>query len=225
MNVFAATIQYDVVPPATPEGVSTRKVTIPGGGRMLVEDYRPASTQQPAQNANSVGSARGATAFQWARSLVYDDASHQAVMDGSVVIDHRDDVQKEDSMRLTGDRVTAILEPLAPPPATQPTSIPAPTTKPNEPRYQVRQVIANGTVLVTMRGGELTADTIVYDPLTHIMTARGNDRSDVVFTRAQASGRGGGGGGGAQPIRAQEMQWDAQSDLPKITKVAARLRK
>jgi lipopolysaccharide export system protein LptA len=218
MNVFAATIQYDVVPPETPEGAATPKVTIPGGGRMLVEDYRPAATQPAAANTNSVGSARGATAFQWSRSLVYDDASHRAVMDGSVVIDHRDDVQKEDSMRLTGDRVTAILEPLGAPPATQP----AATTKPNEPRYQVRQVIANGNLLVTMRGGELTADTIVYDPLTHILTARGNDRSDVVFTRAQ-SGRG--GAGGAQPIRAQEMQWDAQSDLPKITKVAARLRK
>jgi lipopolysaccharide export system protein LptA len=219
MKLKADTVQYDLVPPplGSPDGAApTKKLTVPGEGKMLVEDYRPPSTQPAAakDDGNAMASARGATAFQWSKSLVYDDSTHKAVMDGSVIIDHRDDVAKEDSMRLTGDTATAELEPLAAGATTNPA-----TTKPTEPRYQVRKVTATGHLLVTMKGGELIADSLVYDPVTRILIARGSDRSDAVFTRAQV------GPGGTQPIRAQEMQWDAKSDLPKITRVSAQLRK
>jgi hypothetical protein len=219
MKLKADTVQYDLVPPpplGSPDGaVATKKLTVPGEGKMLVEDYRAPTTQPAAakDDGNAVASARGATAFQWSKSLVYDDAIHKAVMDGSVIIDHRDDVAKEDSMRLTGDTATAELEPMATP-ATHPA-----TTKPSEPRYQVRKVTASGHLLVTMKGGELIADSLVYDPVTRILIARGSDQSDALFTRAQV------GRGGTQPIRAQEMQWDAKSDLPKITRATAQLRK
>jgi hypothetical protein len=221
MKLRADTVQYDLVPAplGAADAAPTRKLTVPGEGKMLVEDYRPPSTQPAAakDDGNAMASARGATAFQWSKSLVYDDATHKAVMDGSVIIDHRDDVAKEDSMRLTGDTATAELEPVAAPPAAPTTR--AATTKPSEPRYQVRKVTASGHLLVTMKGGELIADSLVYDPVTRILIARGSDRSDAVFTRAQV------GPGGTQPIRAQEMQWDAKSDLPKITRATAQLRK
>lgn len=211
MNLLASTIQYDLVPVAGDANAAPiKKMTVPVGGRMLVEDYRAATTQ-PAGGGSDIGGARGATAFQWSKNLTYDDGTHKAIMQGSVVIDHRDDAQKEDSLRLTGDTVTAELEAVA---ATKPTVA---TTQPNEPRFQVRRITARGNLIVTMRGGELQCDRIAYDPITHLLNAYGTEEVDVIFSRT--------GPGASQPIRALEMQWDAKSDLPKITKMNARFRK
>lgn len=214
MNLFASTIQYDVLSDGTGIGPATKKMTVPVGGKMLVEDYRPATTKpatKPAQAAggmSDMAGARGATAFQWSKSLVYDDATHKAVMDGNVVINHRDDVNSDASLRLTGDTVAAELEPA---PATQP------STQPTEPRYQVRRITGHGNIVVTMRGGELLADSFEYNPLTRVLIARGTENVDAVFSRA--------GAGASQPIRALEMQWDAKTDLPKITRASAQMRR
>ena len=211
MNLLASMIQYDLAQVANdPNAPPMKKMTVPVGGRMLVEDYRAAATQ-PATGGSDIAGARGATAFQWSKSLTYDDATHKVVMQGSVVIDHRDDVQKEDSLRLTGETVTAELEAV---PATQPI---AATTKPTETRFQVRRITATGDLIVTLRGGELRCDHIVYNPITHLLTAYGTETADAVFSRT--------GLGVSQPIHALEMQWDAKSDLPKITKMNAQFRK
>src|SRR5437588_2693293 len=175
---------------------------------MLVEDYRPASTQPTASTASaesgSAGgmSARGATAFQWSKTLVYDDLSHRATMDGSVVIDHRDDIYKEDSMHITGDTVIADIEPAPPQPkasatmpagATLPTATPATepagvasaaTTRPASTQPRVRNVVVRDHVHVTMKGGELVASWIEYNPITRILIAHGSPDADAVFTRA-----------------------------------------
>jgi lipopolysaccharide export system protein LptA len=208
MNLFAALIQYDLQADGGPG--SGRKMTVPVGGRMLVEDYR-GPTSKPADGQGDVAGAQGATAFQWAKSLIYDDSTHKAVMQGSVLIDHRDNVQKEDSMRLTGDTVTAELEPAA---TTKPATRAA--TGPSEEKFQVRRITAKGNLIVTMKGGELRCDTIVYDPITHLLTARGTEDVDAVFTRN--------GPAGTQPIRAEEMQWDSKAELPRITKMRAQFR-
>jgi hypothetical protein len=215
MNLFASTIQYDVISDGKANAPATRKMTVPVGGKMLVEDYRPATTKPatkpatpPAGGMSDMASARGATAFQWSKSLVYDDATHKAVMDGNVVINHRDDVNSDASLRLTGDTVAAELEPA---PATQP------STQPTEQRYQVRRITGHGNIVVTMRGGELFADSFEYNPVTRVLIARGTENVDAVFTRA--------GAGASQPIRALEMQWDAKTDLPKITRVSAQMRR
>ena len=100
------------------------------------------------------------------------------------------------------------------PPTTKPTVA---TTQPTEARFQVRRITASGEIVVTMRGGELRCDHILYDPITHLLTAYGTEKLDAVFSRTTA--------GPSQPIRAMEMQWDAKSDLPKITRMNAQFRK
>ena len=211
MNLFSDWIQYDVLPsPAGPAAGLMKKMTVPGPGKMLVEDYRAPSTQPAAGGGDMTGS-RGATAFQWVKGLTYDDATHKAVIQGTVVIDHRDDVQKDDSLRLTGDVVTAELEPVA---AMKPATMPAtqgagkPATQPTEAKFQVRRIVAQGNLLVTLHGGQLQCDSIVYDPVTRLLTARGNDKIDAIFVR----------NGSAAVMRAEEMQWDANAELPRIIK-------
>ena len=211
MNLLASMIQYDLVPiPDKPNAPPMKKMTVPVNGRMLVEDYRAPATQPAGANSDMAGT-RGATAFQWSNSLTYDDATHKAIMQGNIVIDHRDDVQKEDSLRLTGDIVTAELEAVA---TTKPTTA---TSQPAEPKFQIRRITARGNLIVTMHGGELRCDHIDYDPLTHLLTAYGTETADAVFSRT--------GPGVSQPVHALEMQWDAKADLPRITRMSAQFRK
>jgi hypothetical protein len=240
MNLWASMLQYDLIPvpaaPGQPPQEPNKRITVPVPGKMIVEDYRPASTQPAAAAAESSPTggmgARGATAFQWVKSLIYDDASHRATMDGSVVIDHRDDIEKDDSMHITGDTVIADIEPAPPQPKT-PAAATGPATKPaTTQQARVRNVVVRDHVHVTMKGGELVASWIEYNPITRVLIAHGTPDADAVFTRAldaAAATQPGKAGrsvlGGTQPIRAQELQWDAGADLPKITKGNATFRR
>jgi lipopolysaccharide export system protein LptA len=231
MDVFAPTIIYDVL---EKDGVSQKKVTIPCAGRMLVEDYRQPAAQPAGQPANNNGgsSARGATAFQWSKKLIYDDATRQVVMEGSlqepVMIDHREDVEKGEPVRLVGDTVVADLEPVAAAPkpatakpaapngaATNPAAPAAPAS--NEPHFQIKKMTAHGHVLLTSRNSQLTADTMIYDPITHWLHAIGNDRQPALYTKTVPDQR------GYQPISGDEMDYDTQDDAIKISKPVSRL--
>jgi lipopolysaccharide export system protein LptA len=235
MNMLSSELHYDVIPPdpktAKPGDEPNKRITIPVPGKMLVEDYSPPSTQ-PAktQDANSgpMGgmNGRGATAFQWQKSLVYDDATNRVTMDGSVVVDHRDlDVKKgaleEESMHITGERLIADIESPAEAAARTAAALKAstqPTTKPAAPQRQMKNVVVLDHVHVTMKNGELTADHINYNPQTKVLIAYGTPERDAVFMRAEApatqdSKR---PPAGMQPIRAQQLQWDSGADLPTI---------
>ena len=117
-HVTSASIQYDK---------AKQKLTIPQEGKLLFADTRP-----PAPNATAQAAAqdpfgvRGQTAFEWADSLVYDEAVNQVTMSGSVVIARVEQSRAEaEPMRIEADRVIADLEPPAKTPATRPA--PAPT--------------------------------------------------------------------------------------------------
>lgn len=216
MHVAAATIIYDVI---EKNGVSQKKVTIPCPGRMLVEDYRQPATEPAKQGGDDGASNRGATAFQWSKRLVYDDATRQVVLEGSlqdpVLIGHQD-AGKSDPMRLSGDTVIADLEPLAP--TTKPTTaLAASQPASNEPHFQVKLMAAHGHVTLTSKGNQLTADTMVYDPVTHWVRAMGNDRTKAVLTRTVVDFR------GTQPISGDEMEYNTVTDESKLTGGSARI--
>jgi hypothetical protein len=225
MNLYSSIVIYDVLPalPGAPPGATMKRVTVPVPGTMLVEDYRPQAAHQAADDSSPLGTAgsRGATAFKWQKSMVYDDSTHQAVMEKDVIVNHMDNINKDNSMHLTADTVIADLE-SAPPTlvtktaATQATS--KPMTKP-DPGPHLRHVTAKGHVHVDMKDGELVAEWIEYDPLTRVMIAHGTPDVDAVFTRALATA------GGTQPMRGQILQWDAAQDLPTIVQGAAEMRR
>ena len=241
MNLRSKSLIYEVISPSTrpttqsttsPANVASAKqdmaslpkrITVPGAGQMLFEDYRGAEqaaanvaegikpndaklaneVQKPEGKKSEVG-VKGATAFQWQDKLVYDDLLQQAVMNGGVIIDHRDDVQKEESIHLTADSATAELDSTS-------------ASGGQSTGVQVKKFGATGNIIVTLRGGELKCHTVTFDPKTKILTARGSNTTDAIFTRN--------GAGLSQPLRAEEMQWDAASDLPKVTKISAQYRR
>ena len=197
-HLEASTVQYDLL---------LKKLVVPVEGRMIVEDHRPTTQPTAAAQADARPAAakvddsgennRGSTAFQWSKRFTYDDAIRQAVMEGDkdhkVVVVHRDDSPKAQLFRLTGETVMADLEevPLS---TTKPAAVAVattgPTTKPAEKqtKVQLKKVTALGHLLFTGPGAEINALYMEYDPRTHWLIARGNERERVDFAVASQPG-------------------------------------
>jgi lipopolysaccharide export system protein LptA len=139
---------------------------------MLAQDLRP-SAPHPA-GENPVGS-RGTTAFQWFDSFVYDEATHQAVMTGHVRIAHKDDENAE-PLDLLADRVTADVQPAD--------ASAKKGASPDDVAANIRRVTADGSVMLKSKGTTVDALHVEYDPIAHVLTARGSDRQPVVVTSA-----------------------------------------
>ncbi|HEV8291076.1 MAG TPA: hypothetical protein VGP94_04110, partial [Tepidisphaeraceae bacterium] len=109
-----------------------KRLVIPVPGRMLTVDNRPPATQPTdAAAADDPMSMRGALAFQWNKSLNYDESKQQVVMLGGVQI-VRQDQGTDQKMTLTGDTLTADVEP-PPQPATKPAAAPPTAATPVVP--------------------------------------------------------------------------------------------
>jgi hypothetical protein len=219
-HLEASTVQYDLL---------AKHMNIPVGGRMIVEDHRPASTQ-PAKGAGEArpasgngdlgtGNNRGQTAFQWTKSFTYDEAEHQAIMTGDernpVIVVHQDDSPKAQIYRLTGNQVTAYLEAAPEAAATQGGGA---TTRPKDPmsqqKMQLKRVTATGRLLFTGPGAEIHATDMEFIPTTHWLQAKGNDRERVDFTIANQ------GGGSKQ---ADEVRYNLETGEVKSTRMSVRM--
>ncbi|QOV87476.1 hypothetical protein [Humisphaera borealis] len=212
------------------------RLIVPGPGTMIYRDHRPAtrpSTQptgeavvangkpaaspEPGVASAAPGQARGATAFQWKDSLVYDQPSREATMLGDVVIVHQPDGTGELPVRVTGDRGLAIFEPK---PLTRATTNPAatPAAKPAAPAGEpavamnLKRLTMNGNLVVFRGGSEMTADRMMYDPATGWMTAYGTARQPATYA----------GTAGESSVLADEIHWNAQSWLTKFVGIRVR---
>src|SRR5439155_19485246 len=92
LHLFAEQVSYDRV---------TGRMEVPVEGRMLYQDHRAAEKNAAGAAATAsnnaegegptLGSGRGATAFQWSKWLVYDQPRQNATMTGDVQVVHRPD--------------------------------------------------------------------------------------------------------------------------------------
>ena len=83
MNLYSSKVQYDVLPapPGSPPGATMKKVTVPVPGTMLVEDYtKPEAQKADTSSPTGAASSRGATAFKWQKTMIYDDSTHRSIM-------------------------------------------------------------------------------------------------------------------------------------------------
>jgi lipopolysaccharide export system protein LptA len=188
MNLFAPTAIYDK---------THDTFTVPVPGRMLVRDFRStAPTTGPTDS--SAGGMRGTSAFQWEKSLVYNQRADQAIMTGDVQVVH--EAAGAASYQMFADKITADLEP-SPHPTTAPTTSPggslakglstattntslaqattSPATQPSasgEDSMKVKRLVAEGQVRMVSQKLGFIASEAVYDPETQIMTAHGSPR-------------------------------------------------
>lgn len=182
------------------DGTPSRTLHVPAAGRMVARDHRPAARQQANASNDSAG-ARGATAFQWSKELVYSEASRRADIVGDVLVAHQDEDAGQSPVRMSCQHVIAWFEP-AP---KQPKENAKPGDEPAA--MQLHHLTAEGgTVTVTRDADQMTARQVDYDPARHLLIAVGTEQNPVRFTTA-------GSGTGA----AERVEWDTVTWKMKTT--------
>jgi hypothetical protein len=201
-------LQYDML---------ARRLTVPRPGRMLVRDHTPTTQKQKAANAanaSGLSAQRGATAFQWAKSLDYSGTDHRAIMRGDVLVAYKPDEAKELPVRMRADEVVATFQDVNKADATA--AAPAPANPPamgiTGPSVDLRSVRAEGNVNVVRGTEELNAPRLTYDPQSHWLRAMGTDQAPAVFS----SGPRGNG------LTARELQWNTDTWKIKAVDVTGR---
>ncbi len=207
--------EFQLQAPSIAFDVIARRMTVPTGGQMLVRDHRPAAAPQPRQPAAAPGAGKGATAFQWSKSLVYDEANRRATMSGGVVVAHKPDGADQPPVRLTADDVTADFLPSEPKVATTKPAAGGPAgNPPAAAALQLKGLSAVGNITITRGGAEVRAARIAYDPTGEWLIATGTPRNPAAFSD----------GTGAGTTTAEEVQWNTRTWHLKVTKMTARVR-
>jgi hypothetical protein len=181
-----------------PDGSPSRSITVPSAGRMLSRDHRPPQKSQSQPGESDSSSARGATAFQWSRKLIYLESTHRADMMGDVVVVHKDDEPNSAPVRMNCEHVIAWFEP-----SVKSASNPA-QTKPAdaESAMQLRYLTAEGSQVHIVRDvDEIIARQVDYDPKRHLMIATGTERNPVNFSNGAT------GGGTAEAVEWDTLTW------------------
>lgn len=169
--LFADRVDYEL---------PTKVLTVPGPGRMFVEDHKGAGKPDASKASDATGG-RGSTAFGWTGDLVYDELNRRAVIEREVHIVHDSDEAKPQRMELWADKVTSTFEP-------DETSGKAPATQPSgeeAEKLRVKDVLAEGSVRIRMKGTTIDQATSVdYNPANDLLIAKGTDRQPVQVTSA-----------------------------------------
>jgi hypothetical protein len=202
MHLFAPLITF---------GVQDKSMDVPSAGRLLLEDNRARfgeAATAPATNSAVGGDMRGATGFRWQKQLHYDDAQRQAKMIGSVKIVHEalNDPKGERGFEANADEVDAELEP---PPATKAGD----DSKTDSEK--LKHVAAIGHVVYTSRQMHFEAARVDYDPNSHWLVARGDERTRAIMYDDQGSATG----------TFDELTYNLQTGEHKVTGFRATIRK
>jgi hypothetical protein len=201
-----------IVQQLAPDGTKATTVTVPAPGKMLVRDYRPTASVDKSQN-DSQGN--GTTAFQWHKSMVFNDVEHRADMDGDVQIIHLENEGKTAAatkVEMSAEHVTAWFEPPPPRPIAAANAKPAPKASSENSQIQLKKVTALASpdtfVVVTRGNDSMRARQIDYDPRTHRLIATGSSRNPVTFVS-----------NGTVTASAEAMTWDTITWVPKFNNV------
>jgi hypothetical protein len=189
---------------------------------MLYQDHRGPSTKPaPASGEGpTLGSGRGATAFEWKKYLVYDQQRQNATMNGDVRVVHRPDANGGQPFNLQGQTLIAYLEP-DPAAAAAAAAKKGPSTHPSAlgddaaTRFRLRRVVCQDNVHVTSNRLNFDARQLTYDPVATLLTASGDDASPVVvFDNTNGT-----------TTTASQLFWNTQTDQFKLTKTSGKVRR
>lgn len=179
--LYVPRITVDVNPDGSPGAMN-----VPAGGQMLYEDV--SATTQPAGPAGN-----GTIAMEWKKSLTYDPAKKQAVLDGDVAVVRQ--AQNGDRMELRAPKLVADVVGGQTPQG-----------------LQLQKVTADNA---TMQANQVSIDapTAVFDPGKNLLIAKGTPRVPVqLHEERQGMSRGSFG----------EIWWNMKTNQPeKLINVSA----
>jgi lipopolysaccharide export system protein LptA len=205
MNLFATRAIYDK---------THDQFRVPVPGRMLVRDFRNAGPTSAPSESSAEGM-HGTSAFEWEKSLVYDQRADQAVMTGDVQVVH--EAPGAASYQMYADTITVDLDPNAHA-TTRPTTGPVATTRPvpsGEDAMKVKRMVARGQVRMISQKLGFTAARAVYDPVTQVMTAYGSQREPAQLLDEQGLSTG----------SFDELIYNTRTDQVQITEFHGNMRK
>jgi hypothetical protein len=196
-NLFAQTVIYDKI---------RGQMIVPVPGMMLYQDHR--APAQTSAEGPTVGSGRGATAFEWKKSLIYSEPDRRATLAGDVAIVHRPKNNKDQPFRLDAQTVTADLEPAA---STQSSDA---STKSSE-KMTLKLVTARDNVHVSSNRANFDASELTYSPATSTLSATGaEDNPGTLYDATNGS-----------TATFSALQWNTETDQFTITQANARIRR
>jgi hypothetical protein len=149
-----------------------QRMTIPGPGRMLLENHGNPTAHD---NDSTLGS-RGDTAFVWTKRFTFDQLAREAVIEGSVEIKHQPAAGGKGSSAPTtlwADRVTADFVP---------SSSKGQQQTDESSALVLKQVQATGHVWIETGAKLVHAKLVTYDPQTDWLTADGTTDEPVIVT-------------------------------------------
>lgn len=162
-----------------------QRVVIPAAGRMLFEDFSPVA-RGPATAPARLGDFSGATAFEWQRELIFDQARGRTEMLGGVVIVHEAaNAGNSPPFRLEAEQVSADLEKQTAA-ATRTTGGLADVSS----AADVKRVAAEGGVRFISGQVQFDAAKVWFDPAEEILAAIGDGRSPVQVYDSQGRSTG-----------------------------------
>jgi hypothetical protein len=125
--------------------------------------------------------------------MIYNEDARQSVMNGDVMVVHVSDDAKDLPVQLNADQMTANFQPAAgkKPAATQPDE--------GSPPVELKNVQADGHVMVNRRPMQITSQRLFFEPANHWMTFDGNERNPVTVTSERGTETG------------DEVRWNTQT--------------
>jgi hypothetical protein len=216
LDLLAEQVDYDR---------TTGRMDVPVPGQMLYQDHRPSADTG---EGPTMGSGRGATAFGWSKSLVYDQTGQAATMTGNVQVAHQPDSGSGQKFDLRGQTLRAFFEPDSDAAAkskqrtTQPgaggaAAPAAPATQPlvDSSKFRLKRVTVEDDVHVTSPRLNFDAHTMSYDPIQQVLTAAGDETNPIlVFDNPSGS-----------TTTASELEWNTKTDQFKVKKLTGKMRK
>ncbi len=171
-------------------------VKVPSGGRMLYENNvvsapRPVDVNDPNPPKANPQAAEmgGATAVQWTRSMVYDPAQKNAVIDGDVVVVHK--APDSDPIRMLTQKLIADFE-----------------TAADGKTQQLKEVRAGGGATFISPQVRFDAAEAKYDPTNERVIAAGTPGQPVEINDTT----------GASSGSFQEVWWNLKTNRPERLK-------
>jgi hypothetical protein len=192
-NLFTQTLTYDKV---------HGKMTVPVPGQMLYQDHRASADSKV--EGPTVGSGRGASAFEWKDSLVYDEPAHLATLKGDVRIVHRPENNKDQPFKLDAQTVIADFG------ESSASARPADNSK-----MHLNLVTATDQVHVSSTRATVDAFELTFNPTTNTVVAGGTDANPgTLYDNVTGS-----------TTSFTKVEWNTETDQFSVTKASGRMRK
>ena len=167
--------QYDLLGRRINYDVSTKRLTVPGPGRIFATEQAPPSRQAAADNGSGIGG-HGSTSIQWQKQFIYDDTGHAALIAGSVTIVHWSDAAKPQRVRLDNADIVQAEFAASNPPATRPDA-----EINDAPDRKLKSLTAVGAMTVRTTDKTIFCGEIDFDPAQQTLTCLGGELGKVTI--------------------------------------------